>query len=422
MVRPSNTVAPSFSSLLIRREPSVKVLDVFQLTAYIKDLIETDPMLEDVWVRGEITSLSRSAAGHIYFNLSTDGSQLQCALFRNNQRGLLTQPRSGESVLAHGHVSVYESRGAYQLIVDNVAPEGVGILQLQFEEMRRRLEAEGLFRPERKRPLPLFPTVIGVVTSPAGAVWHDIQTIAARRYPLVELRLAPSIVQGPDAPTALCAALTTLNDESDVDIIILARGGGSPEDLACFNDERLARTIFASRAPVVSAVGHETDVSIADLVADVRVATPSAAAEICLPDQAELREALLMLTAAARSATLQRVGLARESLMHQQQRVVRRDPQRTIDRFRQDVDWLATRSSNATHERLESRRQRVLNLAEASRHLDPRAILARGYAFVATASTSGSRVTSASDARLAGDLSLAFADGSVDVTVTKGTS
>lgn len=397
----------------------MNVLDVFELTAYVKDLVEGDPILADLWVRGEVTNLSRSSAGHMYFNLAGDGALLSCVLFRGNQRGLLALPRPGESILAHGRISVYESRGQYQLIVDNVAPEGIGILQLQFEELRRRLEAEGLFNPARKRRLPPFPARIGVVTSPTGSVWHDIQTVIARRFPLVELVLAPSVVQGPDAPAALIAALQALNEDDTIDVILLARGGGSAEDLACFNDERLARAIFASRVPVVSAVGHETDVTIADLVADVRAPTPSAAAEVCVPNAIDLAEQIEGMRGVARQATSRRIGECRDPLLRLQSRVARLNPQQRVDRYRQDIDALTWAASAATGRRIAALRERTNALRQAGQHLDPRGVLRRGYAIVTSSNGTAKRIASAEAARRVSPLAITFADGTIHVELAK---
>lgn len=252
----------------------MRILDVADVTAYIKDLLDADPILSDVWIRGEVSNFVRSAAGHIYFTLKSERAQLRCVLFRGNARWLTFQPENGDAILAHGRVSVYEAGGQYQLYVDLIQPEGTGLLHLQFEELRRRLEMEGLFDPSRKRPLPRLPRRIGVVTSPTGAVWHDIQTVLRRRYPLAELVLAPAQVQGDDAPPTIIRALEALQLDGNVDVIIIARGGGSMEDLWCFNDEALARAVFASRIPVISAVGHETDFTICDFVADVRARPP----------------------------------------------------------------------------------------------------------------------------------------------------
>ena len=262
------------------------IYDVSQVTAYLQDLLAYDDLLRDIWIEGEVSNLRRAGSGHAYFSLRDGSSSLRCALFRNSLGH--DHLADGALVIAHGRVSLYAVRGDLQLIADVIQPEGVGRLQIQLEQLRAQLEREGLFDPSRKRPLPEFPRRIGVVTSPSGAVWHDIQTVIGRRYPLVELALAPVLVQGDAAAPTIAEAIVALNAAADIDAIIVARGGGSLEDLWAFNEEVVARAVFASRAPVVSAVGHETDVTICDLVADVRAATPSEAAEMVVPDRADL--------------------------------------------------------------------------------------------------------------------------------------
>lgn len=396
----------------------MRILTVAEVTAYLKDLVELDPILSDVWIRGEVTNFTRSAAGHIYFSLAADGVQVSCVLFRGNQFGLLAMPRSGEEVLAHGRLTIYAQRGQYQLMVDNIAPVGIGILQLQYEEVRRRLEAEGLFAAGRKRPLPALPAVIGVVTSAQGAVWHDIQNVIARRFPLVELVLAPSAVQGADAPAELVTALRALDASGRCDVIIIGRGGGSAEDLAAFNDESLARTIYSARSPVVSAVGHETDTCIADLVADVRAPTPSAAAELCVPDRDEIIARLGFSVAQARGATVDRLHRSQEILGREMQTISRNSPLRTIEVARQRVDTAVEMIRSDVPRMLADRQREVASLLSTAALLDPRAIMRRGYAIVSTR-TGGDerRVRTASGARAAGELEIAFHDGRVRAIV-----
>ena len=397
-----------------------QVLSVDHLTAYLRAVLDEDPILADVWVRGEVTNFHQSGAGHCYFSLSSDGCQMRCVLFRGNQRGLLLLPNNGDEVLAHGRVSIYESAGQYQLYVDNIAPEGTGIQQLQFEELRTRLQAEGLFAIARKRPLPELPRSIGVVTSAQGAVWHDICTVVSRRYPLTRLVLAPAAVQGTGAPADLVNALEKLQDDSQIDVIIIGRGGGSAEDLACFNDELVARAIYAARVPVVSAVGHETDVSIADLVADVRAATPSAAAELCVPDRDELLRDIRRQTLSARSALKQAVQHARHEFGVVSSALSRCSPELQIANLRQDLDMLEERRKRSTAAYLKDKHAIVRDHVRTARLLDPRDILRRGYALVSDpADDTDGRVATASRARQVGRLRLTFSDGAVDTDVRK---
>jgi exodeoxyribonuclease VII large subunit len=272
-----------------------RITTVRALSAHIKELFAYDDALASVWIEGEVTNCRAYSSGHTYFSLVEDNAKLDCVLFRRAAAQQRVLPRDGGRFTLHGNVDSYEGRSSYQLVVDLVQPSGVGLQALELEQLRQKLEAEGLFEPSRKRPLPEFPVAIGVVTSPDGAVWHDIQIVLRRRFPLVELILAPSLVQGPAAPASLIAALQALQDDGRAEVIILARGGGSADDLAAFNDEALARAVFAARVPVVSAVGHESDWSITDEVADVRAPTPSAAAELVSPSIEDLALAVVVL-------------------------------------------------------------------------------------------------------------------------------
>ncbi|HUG17232.1 MAG TPA: exodeoxyribonuclease VII large subunit [Thermomicrobiales bacterium] len=399
----------------------MRILSVLEITAYLKEIVEFDPVLSDVWVRGEITNLSTSAAGHSYFSLTADSVQLNCVLFKGSRARVLAFPRNGDAVLAHGRFSIYESRGHYQLIVDNVAPEGIGILQLQFDDTRRRLEAEGLFSVDRKRPLPEMASVIGVVTSEQGAVWHDIQNVITRRFPLVRLMFAPSAVQGPTAAEDLIAALQALDASSEPDVIIIGRGGGSMEDLAAFSDEALARAIFRCKVPVVSAVGHETDSCIADLVADVRAPTPSAAAELCVPDQRALlaqagqcvRDARLHVTRAALSSRAS-IGAAGASLAS-------RNPMTRVNRAQQDVDSLVEQATAYALDAAAHQRELVARATDRAILLNPSDVLRRGYAVVSATQGNGTaRIALASDAMQHDELTVTFSDGAVNTRRVRG--
>ena len=322
----------------------MEIYAVSHVTRRIKDLLESDAVLSDVWISGEVSNFVLSQAGHAYFTLKDGGAALRSVLFRGQISRRTLLPQNGQAVIAHGRISVYEPQGGYQLYVDLVQPEGVGLLHLQFEELRGRLEREGLFDPERKRILPRFPRVVGVVTSPSGAVIRDIINVVSRRFPGVELVLAPTPVQGDEAPERIVAALELLNHDVRPDVIIVARGGGSLEDLWSFNDERVARAIAASEIPVISGVGHETDITIADFIADLRAPTPTAAAEMAAtPTQdwlAELRQQAIELT---------------DGLRH------------LLNDHSQSLDWLAHRlispSMAIDHQKL-----KLSNLANRLRH------------------------------------------------------
>ena len=354
------------------------IYGVSQVTSYLQDLLAYDDLLSDVWIEGEVSSLRRAGSGHAYFSLRDDSSSLRCALFRNSLgHDHLTD---GALVIAHGRVSLYAVRGDLQLIADAIQPEGVGRLQMQLERLRARLEREGLFDPSRKRPLPEFPKRIGVVTSSSGAVWHDIQTVIGRRYPLVELLLAPALVQGDAAAPTIVEAIESLNADADIDAIIVARGGGSLEDLWAFNEEAVARAVFGSRAPVVSAVGHETDVTICDLVADVRAATPSEAAEMIVPDRADL---LLRVSIASQTIEREVSALLMESEDEVGQlfsRVDRAVP--SLDEQRIRVDELLEDAATALDHRLQLAAAKVEGVSATLASLSPLDTLRRGYSVV----------------------------------------
>ena len=320
------------------------VVSVEDLSSYIRSLLERDALLQDVWVEGEVSRFTIASSGHAYLTLQQDSARIDGVMWRalvGRQRFI---PRVGDNIVVHGKITTYDRQGKYQLLADVFQPAGIGILQLRLEQLRQKLEAEGLFDPARKRELPLFPRRIGVATSATGAVWHDIQTVIGRRYPLAELVLAPTLVQGDGAPDAIVSALALLQGEPDLDLIILARGGGSMEDLWCFNDERVARAIFASRYPVISAIGHETDVTIADYVADIRAPTPSAAAELAVPSREELAGFLNGLTTHAAMLVEQRIETATAQLSALVHRLERTSPAYRLVQQHADVDAMAAKA------------------------------------------------------------------------------
>jgi exodeoxyribonuclease VII large subunit len=285
------------SQLLFNLQPTRRVLTVSELTARIRDLLAKN--FTDIWVVGEISNCREAQSGHIYFTLKDDRAQVRCVFFKQQQRGIKFRPEDGLQMTVRGSISVYETRGEYQIYVENLEPVGLGALQLAFEQLKKRLEAEGLFAAERKKPLPLLPSRIGLITSPRGAAVRDVVRILRRRFPNVHLTLYPVRVQGEGAAVEIVKALKFFNQKKFVDVLILARGGGSMEDLWAFNEEPVARAIAASAIPVISGVGHETDFTIADFVADVRASTPSAAAELVVQTRrefdkhiADLRETL----------------------------------------------------------------------------------------------------------------------------------
>jgi exodeoxyribonuclease VII large subunit len=357
----------------------IEAYRVSWLARYLKELIESDLRLSNIWVEGEVSNLTRSSAGHLYFTLKDEGAQLRGVMFRRPDR-VGAPVENGAQVLAHGNVSFYEARGDLQLIVDFVQPAGIGVWQAQFERLREQLESEGLFDPARKRPLPPFPRRLGVVTSPTGAVFHDICHVASRRWPLAEIVLAPTPVQGPDAAPGIVAALRRLNEEPNIDVIILARGGGSIEELWAFNEETVARAVYGSRVPVLCGVGHETDYTIADYVADVRAPTPSAAAETALPDRSEVSRRVEGLALSLHAWTAGRLNQGRDGTERALQRLRWARPQPS--QLRERLAALALAAEVAMDRATVRRGERLSSFAAQLRSLDPRRTLARGYAVV----------------------------------------
>src|SRR6058998_22002 len=317
--------------------PGVPVaLTVTQLARIIRDTVRANPILSRILVRGEVSNLQPAPSGHVFFTLKDATAQLSCTVFREDAEVLGFDLEDGMDVVVSGDVDVFPRRGSVQLLVKAVTPAGVGAFWAAYQKTRKKLAAEGLFDAARKRPLPSFPRTIGVVTSEIGAVVHDIVTILRRRYPIAHIVVAPALVQGPEAPASLRRALAVVSDR--VDVVIVARGGGSLEDLWCFNDEGLARAVVASRAPVVSAIGHETDVTIVDFVADVRAATPSAAAELVSPDATELmariNEAGRLLSKSIREI----VSAARERVRGLGERMSPRRLRRSVESNREQLE------------------------------------------------------------------------------------
>ena len=387
------------------------------LTSYLREMIESDDVLRDVWVEGEISSYAVPGSGHAYFTIKDDRSILSCIMWRSARTRQRYQPLVGDHVVIHGSVTIYEAQGKYQLSADVVHPAGAGVIQLRLEQLRQQLEAEGLFDPSRKRPLPAFPTRIGVVTSSTGAVWHDIQQVIGRRYPLVELVLAPAIVQGEQGPNSIIQALTALQEVRGVSLIILARGGGSAEDLACFNDERVARAIFSSPLPVVSAVGHETDTTIADYVADIRAPTPSAAAEMAVPDIVDLAVEIHSLHARANRAVSADVRAHRADLVHVQHRLAHVSPVMQLGRVRSDLAASIVHLRLLTDRRLERLYHDLDRTSSILGALNPHAMLSRGFAFIEDGA-SGIPIRGIKSLKRGNTIRATFADGYADAQTT----
>jgi exodeoxyribonuclease VII large subunit len=386
------------------------VFTVASLTEVIRDYFDADDLFSDLWVEGEVSNFKSYPSGHWYFTLKEGSVQLKGVMWKSFAQRQSYVPRDGEHVRAHGAIRVYPDGGTYQLYVDRLRLLGVGDLFRQMEELKARLLEEGLFEAERKRELPFFPRCIGVVTSGESAAFQDVLNVLGRRFPLCHVVLAHTAVQGDGAPDGIVRAMGWLNARADVEVILVCRGGGSIEDLWAFNDERVVRCVAASRLPVISGVGHETDFMLIDFAADVRAPTPSAAAEMLTPDIAELKAAMRGATQMLEAAFVEdlgRRGQRLDTLTHQLERA---SPAALLAYDRQRVDGLAERLAAATRASLSLRRERLHARAAALDSANPRAILARGYALV-TEDGSGQRVTSASQAGSGARVTLTFSDG-----------
>ena len=388
--------------------PAPRILRVSDLNRRVRTLLDHDAMLADVWVEGEVSQPSYPPSGHCFFTLKDASSQLRAVLFREELARAMIRPEHGMQVICHGRLRAYEPQGVYQLYVESVTPAGAGDLHQQYEALRQKLAAEGLFADERKRPVPRWPRRIGVVTSPVGAVWRDIGNVMRRRWPLAELVLSPTIVQGPTAAGAIVRALHRLYAQGDLDLVILARGGGSLEDLWSFNDEKVVRAVVASPVPVIVGVGHESDVTLADFAADLRAPTPSAAAEQAVPDATQLPAILARLRDRASAALLGALEAQRKALDGERRALATLAPDAAT--ARQRAADLVDRGHRALSTRLERDRLGLRAAHDALRALGPQATLERGYAVARLADGSTVR-----------DPAQVTAGQPLDVVVARGT-
>jgi exodeoxyribonuclease VII large subunit len=394
-----------------------RIYSVGEVTGYLRDLLEADPLLGNVWIRGEISNYKRHSSGHLYFTLKDSSTCMRCVMFRSRCSQLNFLPANGMGVIIRGRISVYERDGQYQLYAEELAPDGMGALYAAYLRLKEQLQAEGLFADERKKPLPRFPRKVGVVTSQNGAAWHDLLTVMRRRFPGISIVLAPAAVQGEQAPGEICAALEALDRRPDIDVIIVGRGGGSLEELWAFNTVEVARAISSMNHPVVSAVGHETDYSIADLVADVRAATPSAAAELVAPSRQELEHRLRQfqerLVAAAVHVTLRQ---KQRQLQEIGERDLKRYPMQLISRHRQDLKLLHLQLLHGMQSRRDLARSRKQVLAEKLDSLSPLGILKRGYSICRDPAT-GRLIQSSRGVRAGDLLEVILGEGSLNCQV-----
>ena len=388
----------------------MEIYSVSQVTTYLRDILEEDYDLQSLSVRGEISNATRATSGHWYFTLKDSQAQLRCVLWRNQALQQSHEPREGASFIVNGRISLYEARGDLQLYVSSLQPAGLGALYQQFMESKARLDAEGLFDPERKLPLPPYPRAIGIVTSPDAAALQDIRQVLGRRYPCARLILSPSPVQGATAAPKLRQALLALIADGRAEVILLSRGGGSLEDLWPFNDEELARAVAASPVPIVSGVGHETDFTLVDFAADLRAPTPSVAAELATPDAPALRDQLrhhqATLAQRLQHYLAQRSGMLRELGRGLQ----RHSPRQRIGNYRQLVDDRRAQLTTSARRRLAIYRERARGREQRLAAINPLSILSRGYAYI-TRAADGAQIVRAAAIQTGEVLDLHFHDG-----------
>lgn len=393
------------------------VFTVSQVNQYLKAKLDGDRLLSSIAVRGELSNYKRYPSGHHYFSLKDGEGAIRCVLFRSSAQRLRFQPENGMKVVVRGRITVFPRDGQYQLYAEGLIPDGIGELYVAFEQTKARLFQEGLFAQEHKKPIPKFPAKIALITSAAGAAVHDMIRILGARWPMAQVLLLPVRVQGAQAPAELAGALRYANAHQLADVIIIGRGGGSMEDLWAFNDEKLARTIYQSQIPVISAVGHEPDVTISDFVADLRAATPSNAAEIAVPDGQAIRQQLAQLSARMMAAISSRLEGERTRLTRLAQSRALTDPMTPIRDKRVLLDWQQSRLTAQMQQLTQGYRNHLSALAAALDAMSPLKVLARGYSIAQQ--EDGTLLSSIDQARLGQGIVLRLSDGSLDCTVMK---
>ena len=395
-----------------------QVLTITQINEYIRSRMDADPMLGNVAVKGEISNYKMYPSGHHYFTLKDEGGALKCVIFKGNALRLRFRPENGMQVIAMGKISVYPRDGAYQLYCTAMALDGIGDLHAAFEQLKKKLAAQGLFDPAHKKPLPRYPGTIGIITSSAGAAVHDMLRILKKRYPLSRVLLLPVRVQGVEAPPEIAGAIRYANRHQLADVLIVGRGGGSIEDLWAFNDERVAYAIYESQIPVISAVGHEPDVTISDYVADLRAATPSNAAELAVPDQNALRQNLDSLSAAMTTVLNRQVKAARQHLNTLSASPALQSPASYIDQKKKNVTLLESRLIAAQTGFISRRKQYYIGMASKLDAMSPLKVLTRGYAMAQT--QDGQLLRSAQQVAPGDPIHITVSDGTISATVTGG--
>lgn len=392
-----------------------QIISVSQINQYIQMMMDKDALLTSVAIRGEISNYKIYPSGHHYFTIKDEGSALRCVMFRGNAMRLKFRPESGMQVVVTGKISVYPRDGAYQLYCNSIILDGVGDLYAAFEQLKQKLADKGLFDPSHKKPIPNYPGTIGIITSSAGAAVHDMLRILRKRYPLTQVRLLPVRVQGAEAPGEIAAAIQYANIHHLADLLIVGRGGGSIEDLWAFNEEEVAWAIYRSEIPVISAVGHEPDVTISDFVADLRAATPSNAAELAVPDQETLYQQMDAMTQSMETAVMRQLKAAKQHLDVIANTPTLQDPCRYIHRRRDILALLTSKLQGAETNRISRQRQSFVSLTAKLDAMSPLKVLTRGYAMVAT--PTGELARTVKQVKTDDDLTIKLQDGSVTAKV-----
>lgn len=392
-----------------------QILTITQLNEYIRSRMDADPFLSGIAVRGEISNYKLYPSGHHYFTLKDEGAALKCVMFKSSAQRLRFRPENGMKIIAMGKVSVYPRDGVYQLSCTALAMDGVGDLYAAFEQLKGKLAKEGLFDPAHKKALPRFPGTIGIITSSAGAAVHDMLRILRKRYPLTNVRLLPVRVQGAEAPGEIAAAIRYANRYTLADLLIVGRGGGSIEDLWAFNDERVAYAIYESAIPVISAVGHEPDVTISDYVADLRAATPSNAAELAVPDQQALRQTLDSFSTVMANALSRQIKASRQHLKVLSESQSLKSPTGYLEQRRKNLQLLRNRMISAQNASLSKSKQRYIANTSKLDAMSPLKVLTRGYSMAQT--EDGTLLRSVSQVELGQRISVSLSDGRISATV-----
>ena len=393
-----------------------QILSITQINEYIRSKMDTDALLNSIAVRGEISNYKVYPSGHHYFTLKDEGAALKCVMFKGNALRLRFRPDNGMKVIAMGKISVYPRDGAYQLYCSAMAMDGIGDLYAAFEQLKKKLEAQGLFDPAHKKPLPKYPGTIGIITSSAGAAIHDMLRILNKRYPLTRVRLLPVRVQGAEAPAEIAGAIRYANLHHLADLLIVGRGGGSIEDLWAFNDEQVAYAIYESDIPVISAVGHEPDVTISDFVADLRAATPSNAAELAVPDQDALRQTLDSMSSAMATALSRQLTAARRHYQLLAAHPALQSPVNYLEQRRKSLEILKNKLVSAQNQGISLRKQRYIAVTAKLDAMSPLKVLTRGYAMAQT--EDGTVLRSVTQAHPGDQIQISVSDGKLSAAVT----